>query len=293
MQVSHTTVATFCAPGSSLGVNAPLTGPAAVTAYVPKGAWAGGSTGLTVKQIEPSGGVPTAGLSETAVPTPGVVNSCGVDPTTGTAICTANDTDIYVLNGSTLTTTLHSGATGTTGFSGGSCMNCGLAINGVTHQAVITEGLTSSPSASGIQFLDLTSLTFGPTIPLSKEVSEDITIDPARGFIVSPNEDGYYNLIQFTSGDVTTEFNELIGAGEFDSAAEDCSTGVGLASIEFTENVFLTDFTQAVFTPGSPGTWTAPREITTLVTTPYAGFSARDLRNCRGTRWLPPGRGYR
>jgi len=274
VQVTHTTVATFCAPGSSLGVNAPLVGPAAVTAYVPNGAWDTGSTGLTVKQIEPSGGSPTAGLAETAVATPHVVNSCGVDPTTGKAVCTANNTDVYLLTGSTLTTTLTSGATGTAGFSGGSCMNCGLAINGVTHQAVITEGLSGSPSGTGIQFLDLTSNTFGPAIPTANEVSEDITIDPARGLIASPNEGSTYDLIQFTAADTTSEFAKFVGAGEFDSAAEDCSTGIGLAAIEFTENVYLTDFTQAVFTPGAPGTWTAPQAIVPLTTSPYAGFAA-------------------
>jgi hypothetical protein len=274
VQVTHTTVATFCAPGSSLGVNAPLTGPAPVTAYVPNGAWERSVTGLKVKQIEPSGGAPTAGLAETAVATPGAVNSCGVDPTTGTAICTANDNDVYVLNGSTLTNTLTSGATTTTGFSGGSCRNCGLAINGVTHQAVITMGLLGSPSNSGYQFLDLGTLTFGPTINSFREVSEDITIDPARGFIVSPDEQGYYNLVQFTATDATTEFDQYTGVSYLDSAGEDCSTGIGLASYELGNDVFLTDFTQAVFTPGSPGTWTAPKVLVPLNVTPYAGFSA-------------------
>lgn len=274
VQVSHTTVATFCAPGSSLGVNAPLTGPAPVTAYVPKGAWFTGGTGLTVKEIEPSGGTPTTGLTETTVATPNVVNSCGVNPVTGTAVCTANNTDVYILTGNTLTHSLTSGSTAYSGFSGGSCMNCGLAINGVTNEAVITEGLSGSPSGSGIQFLHLSDNTFGAPVPLSKEISEDITIDPARGLIVSPNEQGYYNLIQFTATDATTEFNNYTGVIYLDSAAEDCSTGIGLSSYELGNDVFLTDFTQAAFTAGTPGTWTGPQVLSPLNVFPYSSFSA-------------------
>ena len=44
--------------------------------------------------------------------------------------------------------------------------------------------------------------------------------------------------------------------GEFDSAGEDCTTGIALATIEFTGNLFIADLTQAKFTPGTPGTWT-------------------------------------
>jgi hypothetical protein len=275
VSVTHTTVATFCAPGSSLGVNAPLVGPAPVTAYVPKGSWCcSNGTGVTVKQIETSGGAPASGGTEALVATGSDVNSCGVDPTTGTAVCTANDTHVYIINGTTLSATLTSGATSYAGFSGGDCENCGLAINGVTHQAVITEGQSGSPSGSGIQFLDLTSNTFGPPIPLYREVSEDITIDPARGLIVSPDEDGYYNLIQFTATDTTKEFNMATAYSYFDSAAEDCSTGIGLSSYELGNYVFLTDLTQAAFTAGTPGTWTGPLAFVPLDVYPYASFSA-------------------
>ena len=50
-----------------------------------------------------------------------------------------------------------------------------------------------------------------------------------------------------------------------DSAAEDCVTGIALASVEDTNEVFLADLTQAAFTPGSPtGTWTAPSQLQSL-----------------------------
>ena len=47
--------------------------------------------------------------------------------------------------------------------------------------------------------------------------------------------------------------------GEFDSAAEDCSTGIALSTVENTGQLFIADLEQAVFTPGTPsGTWTDP-----------------------------------
>jgi hypothetical protein len=274
VEVTHTTVATFCAPGSSLGVHAPLRGPAAVTAYVPNAAWGSSNKGLIVKQIEPLGGSPTPGLLETPISTPGAVNSCGVNPVTGKAVCTANDKDVYILQGHSLTDTLTSGSTGLAHFSGGSCMNCGLAIDGVKNLAVITVGLSDSPSGSGIQFLYLHTNTFNPPIPLTNQVSEDITIDPGRGLIVSPDEQGVYDLLPYTKAGAVAEFAHGVFAGEFDSAAEDCSTGIGLSSIEFTQNVYLADFTQAKFDPGPPRTWTAPQAVVPLTTKPYPEFSA-------------------
>jgi hypothetical protein len=63
------------------------------------------------------------------------------------------------------------------------------------------------------------------------------------------------------------------GGGVLDSAAEDCSTGIALASIEFTDNVYITDLTQATFVPGAPGTWSAPEQVVTLDTSVYGSFT--------------------
>jgi hypothetical protein len=51
---------------------------------------------------------------------------------------------------------------------------------------------------------------------------------------------------------------------EFDAGAEDCATGIALSTIEFTGDLFIADLTQATFTPGSPGTWTAPSQVQTF-----------------------------
>src|SRR5208283_3305995 len=78
-----------------------------------------------------------------------------------------------------------------------------------------------------------------------------------------PSEDNDYEIVNITSTTAPAFFeNSPTGIiGEFDSAAEDCSTGIALSSEEGTENLFIADLTQATFTPGSPdGTWTAPSQ---------------------------------
>jgi hypothetical protein len=132
-----------------------------------------------------------------------------------------------------------------------------VAINAVTNTAVIAIGDSGAASGSGLQFLDLATNTFSAPVPAVNEISEDVLWDPARNLVLSPNEQGSYVLFD-TSKTPALEFGYPV-RGELDSAAEDCLTGIGLATDEFTSNLFITDLTQAAYTPGSPaGTWTAP-----------------------------------
>jgi hypothetical protein len=244
-----------CRPSNSLTV---LVRGADVTAYVPNGNWLFGQTGIQVVPIEPTG-------TSTPIATQNVVNSCASNWTTGETVCAANNTDVYLITGTTLNTTLTSGADSTSGFSGGSCENCGVAINAVTNTAVITMGL--SPTGNGLQFLNLATNTLAVPVRIVNEESEDIVWDPARNLILSPDEDGTYDLFNTTSTTPPSEFANSFGyyVGQFDSAGEDCTTGIALATDEYTNNLFLTDLTQAVFTPGSPaGTWTAPWVLQTI-----------------------------
>jgi hypothetical protein len=263
--VTHTNATlSACVPTSSLGILAPST-PGPVTAYVPNGAWGGGTTGIQVWPVEP---VP---LPPTLVPTPNLVNSCSSNPATGETVCVANNTDVYTLMGTTLTGLLTSGSNSFAGFSGGTCENCGVAIDALGNRAVIAMGLSGS---SGLQYLDLGTNTFGAPFPTVNQVSEDISIDPTRALILSPNEGDNYDLLQTTGGGGLTEFvHHVPGGGVLDSAAEDCSTGIALASIEFTDNVYITDLTQATFVPGAPGTWSAPEQVVTLDTSVYGSFT--------------------
>jgi hypothetical protein len=109
-----------------------------------------------------------------------------------------------------------------------------------------------------------------------REISEDISIDSGRNLILSPNEAGYYDLLKIGAGNTLTEYSSYISPdGEPDSAAEDCTTGIALASDEFANDIYITDLTQATFTAGSPGTWTAPGQFFNLDDGgTYAGFAA-------------------
>lgn len=245
------TVLASCLPTSSLSVL--LNPDKTVSSYVPNGTWGRNTTGVRFVPVEGTG-------SAIQISTPNGVNSCSSNSVTSQTVCTANNTDVYLLTGSTLNTTLKSSSNGTASFSGGGCNNCGVAINPVTNQAVIAMGLSGG---AGIQFLDLNTNTFEAPIKTSTgRISEDISVDPGRGLILTPSEDSIYGLFKTDSTGTNFFTNRISPGGEFDSAAEDCTTGIALAAVEFTDDIFIADLTQATFTPGSPaGTWTAPEQL--------------------------------
>lgn len=239
-------------PASSLGIIAPTKGPAAVKALVPNSAWDGaGKTGIQVVQLETGGGPTVPAVS---IPTTVDVNSCAGNPATGEGVCTANTSAVFVIDSSNNVTTLTSSSDRQTGFSGGSCNNCGVAMNALTNQAVITIGHTTSPSGAALQTLNLATNTFDAPFDVSHEVSENISVDPTRGFVLSADEQSVYDLAQFnsTTGAFTVEFGMNISTPslELDSSAEDCSTGIALSVGEFSNFVVLSDLTQAVLNTG-------------------------------------------
>jgi len=67
----------------------------------------------------------------------------------------------------------------------------------------------------------------------------------------------------------------LSSFADYDSAAIDCTTGLALATEEDTSNIFVTDLTQASFTPATSSataTWTAPNQLQNLPE--FSTFSA-------------------
>jgi hypothetical protein len=262
-----------CLPSSSIGVLVQGTN---ATAYVPLGNWGSSRTGINVVPIESKSGLGTGG-SPTLVATPKVANSCSSNSATGQTVCVANNTDVYLINGTTLASTLTSGATGTQAFSGGSCSNCGVVVDSSVNKALITIGITTG-GPGAYQFLDLAGTpAFEAPIPARGNTSEDVSIDPVRHLILSPNEASNYQLVN-TGTSPATLFNNNTSSNSFatfDSAAEDCTTGIALATDEGTGNLFIADLTQATFTPGaapSPGTWTAPSQLQNFPE--FDGFAA-------------------
>ncbi len=237
---------TACNPTSSISV---LLGQSGVIGYIPNGNWFGGPTGIQVVPLEPAG-------TPSSIATRDVVNSCSSNSATAQTVCTANGSDVYLISGSTLNTTLTSATSAVTTFSGGNCHNCGVAVESNSNTAVIAMGYAASPSGTALQFLHLANNTFDPPFPTSNGVSEDVLWDPIGNHILSPNEGGVYDVLELETG-LTVEYGNNIG-GTLDSAGEDCLTGIALSTDEYTSNIVLTDLTQATYTMGNPGTWTAP-----------------------------------
>jgi len=251
-----------CLPSSSLGVLVQGTN---ATIYAPLGNWGGGAVGVNVVPIETKSGIGTGG-APTTVTTANTVNSCSSNSATGQTVCVANNTDVYVITGTTLSNTLTSGSNATESFSGGSCNNCGVVVDSSTNKALITMGLTPN-GPGGYQFLDLGSTppAFEPPIPAgtnttSVDTSENASIDPIRHLVLSPNEANNYQIINTSAGTTkpaifNNDLSSTVTTGEFDSAGEDCTTGIALATIEFTGDLYIADLTQATFNSVNQ-TWT-------------------------------------
>jgi hypothetical protein len=272
-----------CVPSGSLGVVAPLTGPAQVYAYVPNGAWdEPGATGLKIVQVETGGGAP---VSPVAVSTgTDAINSCAGNPLTGEAVCTANSAHVLHIGPppSNTVTTLTSGADASASFYPAySCVNCGVAINALNNQAIITEGFNPSTSGSAMQVLNLATDTFSPPLALANQISENIQVDPADSVIVSANQASIFDVVSFdTTGALTAEYAMPITPSlNLASTAIDCATRIALAPRESSQTVetagtlVLADLTQAQYTAGSPGSWTAPYSETTIIGAYSVGLS--------------------
>ena len=270
-----------CQPSSSLGV---LVDPVAktVVAYIPHGNWGLDVTGVGVVNVEGSS------ITNTAIPTADAINSCASNPITGQTVCSANNTNVYILKGTALdpavaTNPLASSGSGTISFSGGDCTNCGVAMDAVHNKAVI--GLAFAQDVGGFQFLDLgSSPSFEPAFASKAPftaISEDPLIDPSRNvlglntatgnpagaLLLSPSEDNNYEILDITMTTTPSFFERSItNGGEAESAAEDCQTGIILTSYEFTSpsQVFVADLNSTTFTPGAPGSWSGLSAINTL-----------------------------
>jgi hypothetical protein len=267
-----------CIAGASFGI---LTNGASVTAYVPNASWSGTTTGVIVAQLEGTG------LSApVTIPTTQAVSSCSSDSTLNQVVCIGNNlsavgSDVYVISGATnaISKTLSSAATTSQSFSGGDCDTCAQAVDPVHHTAFVSIGMTGG---AAFQPLDLTTGTLGTPIAAAGQLatSENILVDPSRNLLLSPNEGeetgsggvGDYQLLNISTGKVFDFKSPDAGAtpgGEFDSAGEDCTTGIALATLEGTGELFLVDLTQATF---SGTNWSAPYNFQNLPD--FADFGA-------------------
>ena len=253
-----------CLPGSSTGV---LVQSSTVDTYVPLGDWITNVNNIVRVRLE---GPAAANVT---IPTNLPVNSCASNSATGVTVCTSNGSpsakDVYVISGTTVSSTLQSGATGTQSFSGGSPFNAGLAMDPVHNVAVLAVGTATGGGAFQVAHLGTTPITLDAPIPTNSPTlltAEDMVIDPGRNLLLSPSEGSSnhdYELLNLSTSKVFDFVPPGLPTQTFllDSAAEDCSTGVGLSTMEGTGDLLLLNLGQASFT--AP-TWSAPSNVQTF-----------------------------
>ena len=234
-----------CLPGSSLTT---LISGSNVNAYVPVGSWSETGTGILLVPIEGSG-IPNT------IATAQAVSSCAGNSATGEVLCISNRTDVYVVQGSTLKSTLTSGATSSESFSGGSCETCSVAMDPVHNIAFLSIGY-GGVDLGAYQQLNLATNAFSTPISAafstSNTTSESLLVDTVRNLVLSPNEAGNFQLLNVSTG---TVYNSSFSVSTADSPGEDCTTGIALATNESGGSLTLVDLTQATF---SGATWSAP-----------------------------------
>jgi hypothetical protein len=263
-----------CEPSSSI---AALIFGKDVLAYVPAGAWDSSATGVGLVNVEGSAVTPTK------IETNEAVNSCASNSQTGVTVCTANSATVYIIKEAKIEHELTSGGSGTIGFSGGSCTNCGVSIDSVHHRALIGLSVEGKPE---FQFLNLETLTFEtPFAASSGAISEDTLIDPTRELILSPAENSVYEVVNVSKPTEPASFDNTLSGPtpDLDSAGEDCQTGIALSTDEGSNQIYLADLTQATFTPGSPGSWTAPSKFETLEEATELGAGTSGVAVAQGT----------
>jgi hypothetical protein len=223
-----------------------------VSLYLPNGSWYEGTTGVRVVSLENGPANPVT------IPTPGIVDACASDPTLQEVVCTATDSDVYLIKGTSLITTLQSSGSGTASFSGGNCTNCSLAINPITDIAYIEEAYASQPA---VQALHLRHNNFTSPLVLQNGISESIQVDTVRNVLLSASEQSVYDVIKLDSaGDPATEFGNGSVDAEYDASGEDCLTGVAVGTDEFTGNLFLASLNSAVFDT-TTSSWSDSQEV--------------------------------
>jgi hypothetical protein len=244
----------------------------------------------------------------------GYSNSCAASPATGIAVCSAAFGSSYVVRPPTNKVGgFKSGAKKLLHFTGGSCANCGVAIDDELGLSIIATSLGYLP-------VKLSPFAIQPIISTGGDViSGDFGYDPVNHRILSPNYQilnlktfestkPSYQILDVNTGaafdlsDSIDFFNDhgtcnTVGGGMTqrdslpDSGAYDINTGIAYGTFRSpsdcivantVEDIALFDMTQASFDTGT-GTWsTSAKQIQTL-------SEMNDLSNGITGIAIPPG----
>jgi hypothetical protein len=263
--------------------------------------------GAVMKIIESAPGAPA---SKTAFFKAGFANSCATSPATSIAVCSAAFGSSYIsrptVTGQPLRATkggykvagFKSGVTKLVHFTGGSCANCGTAIDdalGGVSTAIVS-------TSRGYLPVQLSPFQIQPILTTNGEaISGNFGYDPVNHRILSPNYQ-ILNLKHFQTGTPHYQIIDVSGGAAFDlsdnnaffnatgtcatntggtvqrdalpdAGAYDITTGIAYGtfrspadciSADTVEDIALFDMTQATFDTGT-ATWsTAGKQIQTL-----------------------------
>ena len=227
-----------------------------------------------------------------------VVNSCAADAKNLKVVCVGYnsskvaviDVSGYISSGSAPTVTEYDlGNTVTSGFSGGSCLDCGVIIDPLDHGFIVSSGdgyRVVNYSGSVIKSF-LSNATATPPVDLA---TENFGYDPVHDMIYSPeyadggsitSTDEYLWVIDVTKDklyqwshrmvDTTTdpvlgipELNSTgIGSMTADAVAMDPATGIMAIGHEWTPLLLALNMSAATFN-ASAGTFDAPYAVVPL-----------------------------
>jgi hypothetical protein len=226
----------------------------------------------TTSAARNSGSSSRAQANPTATATPaGIVAyvSRGASTPGIEVVCTGTGTDIYLVGGDYLLDVLTSSATSAGASDDNLCMNCGVVVDSIHHDAILSIGTGTQGGATGAayQVLDLTTNTLGSPIPVLPYAPNGYAVDGAHQLIVSPSSASILGLFNISNAAAPAAYNadlsSKISDAELDSAAID-TTGVAIAGAEFTGDYVLSNLTESHKTAGTPGTWSGPTTVQNL-----------------------------
>ncbi len=258
--------------------------------------------GTVLKLIEPIASVATTKTvrlqqhEQRSLLKTGYANSCAASPATGIAVCSAAFGSSYFIRPpNNKVGGFKSGVKGLIHFTGGSCANCGVAIDDDLGLAIVA-------TSKGYLPVQLSPFALQPMISTKGEaISGNFGYDAVDHFILSPNyhlfsikhfQSGtpHYQILNVTNGSAfdLSDNDEFFNAGGNcttntggttqrdalpDSAAYDINTGIAYGTFRspadcvdenVVEDIALFDLTQATFDTVA-GTWSTPgKQVQTL-----------------------------
>ena len=182
------------------------------------------------------------------------MDACALDATTLKGVCISyTNSNIIVVDivANTVLQTIDTKVSASAGFSGGSCIVCGVLIDYQRGKVALTV-------QTGYMTYDLNNLA-APPVSILTEPSENFTMDVPNNRIISPSYGVHGPKLQIIKLDTNEIFNYAgtLPFTEPDGASVDPATGILLVTDEVSANFELFNLNEATF-DATAKTFTAP-----------------------------------